>query len=132
MAGEPAGPIGPVEGDYRLPPDDTGEAISAVGIPSLTRALERESGLAEEEVSGDDSALLARVDKEYQRYFTAAKGNPAGEYKESAAALAHALVDGDARRRRRELAALDRAPLLRRAHLVVDEDGDAGDLGELT
>ena len=70
--------------------DDTGEAISAVGIPSLTRALERESGLAEDEVSGDDSALLARVDKEYQRYFTAAKGNPAGEYKESAAALARA------------------------------------------
>ena len=70
--------------------DDTGEAISAVGIPSLTRALERESGLAEEEVSGDDSALLARVDKEYQRYFTAAKGNPAGEYKGSAEALAHA------------------------------------------
>ena len=30
MAGEPAGPIGPVEGDYRLPPDDTGEAI---GLP---------------------------------------------------------------------------------------------------
>ncbi|MCZ9295925.1 AAA family ATPase [Corynebacterium yonathiae] len=70
--------------------DDTGEAISAVGIPSLTRALERESGLAEEEVSGDDSALLARVDKEYQRYFTAAKGNPAGEYKESAEALSRA------------------------------------------
>ena len=68
--------------------DDTGEAISAVGIPSLTRALERESGLAGDEVSGDESALLARVDKEYQRYFTAAKGNPAGEYKESAAALA--------------------------------------------
>ena len=70
--------------------DDTGEAISAVGIPSLTRALERESGLAGDEVSGDESALLARVDKEYQRYFTAAKGNPAGEYKESAAALARA------------------------------------------
>ena len=70
--------------------DDTGEAISAVGIPSLTRALERESGLAEDEVSGDDSALLARVDKEYQRYFTAAKGNPAGEYKDAAAALARA------------------------------------------
>ena len=70
--------------------DDTGEAISAVGIPSLTRALERESGLAEEEVSGDDSALLARVDKEYQRYFTAAKGNPAGGYKESAEALSRA------------------------------------------
>ena len=70
--------------------DDTGEAISVVGIPSLTRALERESGLAEEEVSGDDSALLARVDKEYQRYFTAAKGNPAGGYKESAEALSRA------------------------------------------
>ena len=70
--------------------DDTGETISAVGIPSLTRALERESGLAEEEVSGDDSALLARVDKEYQRYFTAAKGNPAGGYKESAEALSRA------------------------------------------
>lgn len=70
--------------------DDTGEAISAVGIPSLTRALERESGLAGDEVSGDDSALLARVDKEYQRYFTAAKGNPAGEYKESAEALSRA------------------------------------------
>ena len=70
--------------------DDTGEAISAVGIPTLTLALERESGLAEEEVSGDDSALLARVDKEYQRYFTAAKGNPAGGYKESAEALSRA------------------------------------------
>ncbi|MBA4085236.1 MAG: deferrochelatase/peroxidase EfeB [Kytococcus sp.] len=30
MAGGPAGPVGPVEGDYRLPPDDTGEAI---GLP---------------------------------------------------------------------------------------------------
>lgn len=30
MAGGSAGPIGPVEGDYRLPPDDTGEAI---GLP---------------------------------------------------------------------------------------------------
>lgn len=30
MDGGPAGPIGPVEGDYRLPPDDTGEAI---GLP---------------------------------------------------------------------------------------------------
>ena len=65
--------------------DDTGEAISAVGIPSLTRALERESGLAEDEVSGDDSALLARVDKEYQRYFTAAKGNPCLLYTSDAA-----------------------------------------------
>ncbi len=27
VQGEPAGPIGPVEGDDRLPPDDTGEAI---------------------------------------------------------------------------------------------------------
>lgn len=30
MDGGPAGPVGPVEGDYRLPPDDTGEAI---GLP---------------------------------------------------------------------------------------------------
>ncbi|WP_346007399.1 iron uptake transporter deferrochelatase/peroxidase subunit [Janibacter terrae] len=30
MAGGPAGSVGPVEGDYRLPPDDTGEAI---GLP---------------------------------------------------------------------------------------------------
>lgn len=31
MRGESAGPIGPTEGDYRLPPDDTGEAI---GLPA--------------------------------------------------------------------------------------------------
>lgn len=30
MTGGSAGPVGPVEGDYRLPPDDTGEAI---GLP---------------------------------------------------------------------------------------------------
>ena len=42
-----------------------------------------------------------------------------------AAALADALVDRDARLGLRELAALDRAPLLRRAHLVVDQHGDA-------
>ncbi len=30
MAGDPAGPVGPVEGDYLMPPDDTGEAI---GLP---------------------------------------------------------------------------------------------------
>lgn len=30
MQGEPAGPVGPVDGDYRMPPDDTGEAI---GLP---------------------------------------------------------------------------------------------------
>ncbi|WP_245634533.1 iron uptake transporter deferrochelatase/peroxidase subunit [Janibacter limosus] len=36
MGGGPAGPIGPVEGDYRLPPDDTGEAI---GLPASRLTL---------------------------------------------------------------------------------------------
>ena len=34
-AGRPAGPVGPVEGDDRLPPDDTGEAIG-LGASRLT------------------------------------------------------------------------------------------------
>ncbi|WP_284805837.1 AAA family ATPase [Corynebacterium rhinophilum] len=63
--------------------DDSNDAISAVGIPSLTQALEQKSGLAEDEVSGDDSQLLGKVDKEYKRYYTEKTGKAAGEYKKA-------------------------------------------------
>lgn len=70
--------------------DDSNDAISAVGIPSLTQALEQESGLAEDEVSGDDSQLLGKVDKEYKRYYTEKTGKPAGEYKKAQETLERA------------------------------------------
>ena len=70
--------------------DDSNDAISAAGIPTLTQALEQESGLAEDEVSGDDSQLLGKVDREYKRYYGARWGKPAGEYKKAQETLERA------------------------------------------
>ena len=59
--------------------DDLGSAISAVGISSVTRALDGVSG--DDTDSGtEDTALTAAVEKEYERYFTA-RGTPARELK---------------------------------------------------
>ncbi|MBK4143120.1 AAA family ATPase [Corynebacterium macginleyi] len=70
--------------------DDSKDAISAAGIPSLTRALEQETGLADDEVSGDDSQLLAKVDREYKRYFTGKAAKATGEYKKAQETLERA------------------------------------------
>ncbi|MDO5512939.1 AAA family ATPase, partial [Corynebacterium sp.] len=72
--------------------DDLGEAISAVGISSVTRALDGVSG---EAGSGtEDTALSAAVDKEYARYFNSQ--GAARELKEALSAAEQARADHDA------------------------------------
>lgn len=64
--------------------DDAGGSVDAVGIPSLTRALDAASGT--DGASGaEDPGLLAAVDREYARYFTAATGRESGELKNARA-----------------------------------------------
>ena len=58
--------------------EDGDEGIAAVGIPSLTAALEKESGA---DAVAEDSELLSRIEAEYTTYYTAKKERPAGEYK---------------------------------------------------
>ena len=58
--------------------EDGDEGIAAVGIPSLTAALEKESGA---EAVAEDSELLSRIEAEYTTYYTAKKERPAGDYK---------------------------------------------------
>jgi deferrochelatase/peroxidase EfeB len=57
--GGPAGPVGPVEGDYDLPPDDTGEAI---GLPAsgLTITVGFGPGLFTDERGRDRFGLADR------------------------------------------------------------------------
>ncbi|WIM68604.1 AAA family ATPase [Corynebacterium breve] len=50
--------------------------IKAVGIPSMTHALDREVG--EDSTGTEDTELLQRIESEYQRYFTP-KGKPVKE-----------------------------------------------------
>lgn len=60
--------------------DDLGASVGAVGIPSLTRALEGSAG--EQGTPGDeDSGLIAAARKEFIRYFTLARRDSAGELK---------------------------------------------------
>src|SRR5699024_10688428 len=48
--------------------DDLGDGISAVGISSVTKALD---GVDYSDASGtEDTAMSAAVEKEYERYFT--------------------------------------------------------------
>lgn len=58
--------------------DDQHEGIAAVGIPSLTAALEEETG---SNAVAEDSELLTRIESEYIQYYTAKTDKPAGEYK---------------------------------------------------
>lgn len=64
--------------------EDGDEGIAAVGIPSLTAALEKESGA---EAVAEDSELLSRIEAEYTTYYTAKKERPAGDYKAAIEAL---------------------------------------------
>ena len=50
--------------------DELGASVDAVGIPTLTRALDGAAG-ADGDSGTEDSGLLAAVDAEYRRYFTA-------------------------------------------------------------
>ena len=67
--------------------DDSHEGIAAVGIPSLTAALEEETGA---NAVAEESELLTRIEAEYKEYFTAKTDKPAGDYKAAIAALADA------------------------------------------
>lgn len=64
--------------------EDGDEGIAAVGIPSLTAALEEESGA---DAVAEDSELLGRIEAEYTAYYTAKKERPAGDYKAAIEAL---------------------------------------------
>lgn len=64
--------------------EDGDEGIAAVGIPSLTAALEKESGA---DAVAEDSELLSRIEAEYTTYYTAKKERPAGDYKAAIEAL---------------------------------------------
>ncbi|WP_144792032.1 AAA family ATPase [Corynebacterium singulare] len=67
--------------------DDQHEGIAAVGIPSLTAALEEETGSS---AVAEDSELLTRIEAEYAEYYTAKTEKPAGTYKASIAAFEEA------------------------------------------
>ncbi|MTD90339.1 AAA family ATPase [Corynebacterium hiratae] len=67
--------------------DDNHQGIAAVGIPSLTAALEEETGAS---AAAEDSELLTRIEAEYKEYFTAKTDKPAGDYKTAIATLADA------------------------------------------
>ena len=67
--------------------DDNHQGIAAVGIPSLTAALEEQTGAS---AAAEDSELLTRIEAEYKEYFTAKTDKPAGDYKAAIAALADA------------------------------------------
>ncbi|QCB28221.1 AAA family ATPase [Corynebacterium endometrii] len=59
--------------------DQLGHAVSAVGIPSLTQALEGKSVGAEGAATLEDTELMQSVEAEYRQYFTAG-GRPTGEF----------------------------------------------------
>lgn len=67
--------------------DDSHEGIAAVGIPSLTAALEEQTGA---NAVAEDSELLTRIEAEYKEYFTAKTDKPAGDYKAAIATLSEA------------------------------------------
>lgn len=67
--------------------DDSHEGIAAVGIPSLTAALEEQTGA---NAVAEESELLTRIEAEYKEYFTAKTDKPAGDYKATIAALSEA------------------------------------------
>lgn len=72
---------------------DLGAAISAVGISSVTRALD---GVSDDGDSGtEDTALSTAVEKEYERYFTP-KGAPTRELKEARTVLEQAQAEHQA------------------------------------
>lgn len=58
--------------------DQLDEGIAAAGVPSLTAALERETGTDAETSFGDDTDLMRRVSDEFRRYYTE-KGRASGE-----------------------------------------------------
>lgn len=65
--------------------DELGASVDAVGIPTLTRALDGAAG-TDGESGTEDSGLLAAVDAEYRRYYTAT-GRDTGEFAQAKAEL---------------------------------------------
>lgn len=82
--------------------DDLGSGVAAVGIPSVTSALESASGM--DTAVAEDSELITRVQKEYEKYFTARTGAPAKEYKDAQTRVSEAeSVQQDAEQALRQL-----------------------------
>lgn len=71
--------------------DELGASVDAVGIPTLTRALDGAAG-ADGDSGTEDSGLLAAVDAEYRRYFTAT-GRESGELAQAKADLEAASTE---------------------------------------
>lgn len=82
--------------------DDLGSGVAAVGIPSVTSALESASGM--DTAVAEDSELITRVQKEYEKYFTARTGALAKEYKDAQTRVSEAeSVQQDAEQALRQL-----------------------------
>ncbi|MCX7492470.1 AAA family ATPase [Corynebacterium sp. P6129] len=58
-------------------------AVSTAGVPSLARALggSGEPGAGSDTATGEGEQLLRRVEQEYERYYTTARGTETGELK---------------------------------------------------
>ncbi|MCX7444517.1 AAA family ATPase [Corynebacterium sp. P7003] len=72
-------------------------AVSAAGVPSLARAL-GDSGApdtGEDPQVGEEEQLLRRVEQEYERYYTAARGTETGELRAAREAAASASTELD-------------------------------------
>lgn len=133
--------------------DDLGGSVDAVGISSLTRALDSASG-TEGAPGAEDTGLLAAVEAEYARYFTVGTGRETGELKAARADLeaaeeehtrAHAaateldsfvtsydraVADGERARRELPAAVAEEAELAGRARLAAEATAQAERLRE--
>ncbi|QGU04318.1 ATP-binding protein [Corynebacterium comes] len=133
--------------------DDPGGSVDTVGISSLTRALDSASG-TEGAPGTEDTGLIAAVEKEYTRYFTAGTGKETDELKtaradveaaETERAEAHAravelesfvqshdraVSERDRARTELPAAVSEEAELAEKARLAAEADARAGRLRE--
>ena len=107
---------------------EVGAGINAVGIPSLTRALNNHDGDATDDGT-EDTALMAAVEAEYARYFTAT-GKKVKAYEEYFTAVEDLEKDlDDARAEISTLSAqVDRVARLERERDTAQQKLPAGPL----
>ncbi|MEZ2122249.1 AAA family ATPase [Corynebacterium sp. CCM 9203] len=70
-------------------------AVAAAGVPSLARALggTEDSGSGEDPTFREGEEILRRVEEEYERYYTAARGTETGELKVARANAEYAAAE---------------------------------------